>query len=239
MIPLARLLVHANDRTTMPPLHRPPAANRGSASDATLAAAGADTERAAAADAPTVRDDVPRAAALWSQLHAELHRLAHGLLRRERADHTLQTTALVHEAWLRLGADESWGGRGRFLAAAARAMRCILVDHARAHNRHKRSGGRTSVSLDASGDHHEGTTATAFAIADAYGQVVDLLALDAALDRLAESSELAARIVELRFFAGMSHEEIAAACGVSLRTVERNFRFARACLYRELSERSS
>jgi RNA polymerase sigma-70 factor (ECF subfamily) len=168
------------------------------------------------------------AAALWSQLHAELHRLAHALLRRERADHTLQTTALVHEAWLRLGADESWGGRGRFLAAAARAMRCILVDHARAHNRHKRNGGASPVPLDES-----------FAIADAYGEVVDLLALDVALDRLAATSELAARVVELRFFAGMSHEEIAAACGVSLRTVERNFRFARVCLYRELAEPTS
>lgn len=239
MSPLAPPVVHANDRTTMPSSHRPPGAERGAASDATHATAEAETERATAADAPTVRDGAPRAAALWSQLHAELHRLAHGLLRSERADHTLQTTALVHEAWLRLGADESWGGRGRFLAAAARAMRCILVDHARAHNRHKRNGGRAAVSLDASGDHHGGPAATAFAIADAYGEVVDLLALDAALDRLAKSSELAARIVELRFFAGMSHEEIAAACGVSLRTVERNFRFARACLYRELSERSS
>lgn len=196
MTPLVGASVPVDDRTTMTPGDRPP------------------------------RDDsTPRAAALWSQLHAELHRLAHGLLRRERPDHTLQTTALVHEAWLRLGSDESWGGRGRFLAAAARSMRCILVDHARAHGRHKRGGGATTTSLD-----------ERFAVADVYGEAVDLLALDAALDRLAATHELGARIVELRFFAGMSHDEIAAACGVSLRTVERNFRLARACLYRELRE---
>lgn len=215
MTPLVVASVRANDGPIMTPGDRPPR-------DEPL-------HRAMLATTVPVADDAvtPRAAALWSQLHAELHRLAHGLLRRERADHTLQTTALVHEAWLRLGGDESWGGRGRFLGAAARAMRCILVDHARAHGRAKRGGGLATTPLD-----------ERFAVADAYGEVVDLLALDAALDRLAAGNELGARIVELRFFAGMSHEEIAAACGVSLRTVERNFRLARACLYRELREGS-
>lgn len=160
----------------------------------------------------------------WSMIYAELHGLAHGLMRRERGDHTLQTTALVHEAWLRVGDDPSWGSRGEFLAAAARAMRCILVDHARGRGRVKRNAGRTTEPLDD------------LAIADAYGEVVDLLALDAALDRLAERNELAARIVELRFFAGMAHAEIAAVCATPLRTVERTFRLARATLYRHLRE---
>jgi RNA polymerase sigma-70 factor (ECF subfamily) len=219
MMPLAAATVRAGDRATMAVSDRP-SERPGSSTEATR-----DEPTTAGPDALAPPDGTPRAAALWAQLHAELHRLAHGLLRRERADHTLQTTALVHEAWLRLGSDASWGGRGRFLGAAARAMRCILVDYARAHGRHKRGGGVAPLPLD-----------ERFAVADAYGEAVDLLALDVALDRLAASSELAARIVELRFFAGMSHEEIAAACGVSLRTVERNFRLARACLYRELVE---
>lgn len=156
----------------------------------------------------------------WSTLYTELRRLARAMMRAERREHILQTTALVHEAWLRLGSGGDWVDRGRFLGAAAHTMRCILVDHARARARLKRRG--ATVELEE------------FAIADVYGQSIDLLALDAALDRLAERSQLAAEIVELRFFGGMSHEEIALARGVSLRTVERTFRFARAFLYRDL-----
>jgi RNA polymerase sigma-70 factor, ECF subfamily len=160
----------------------------------------------------------------WSALYAELHGLAHGMMARERGDHTLQTTALVHEAWMRLGGATAWEDRGQFLAAAARSMRCILVDHARTRGRLKRSGTEPTASFEG------------LAIADIYGEAVDLLALDAALDRLATTSELAARIVELRFFAGMSHAEIAEACKLSKRTVERTFRLARAVLFRDLGE---
>ncbi|MBX7083344.1 MAG: RNA polymerase subunit sigma-70 [Nannocystaceae bacterium] len=167
------------------------------------------------------------ATAAWSSLYAELHGLAHALMRRERDDHTLQATALVNEAWLRVGDEASWTSRGEFLAAAARAMRCILVDHARTRGRIKRNEGRATEPLDD------------LAIADAYGEAVDLLALDAALDRLARRNELAARIVELRFFAGMAHDEIAAVCHTPLRTVERTFRLARATLFRYLREPST
>jgi RNA polymerase sigma factor (TIGR02999 family) len=149
------------------------------------------------------------------------------MMRRERGGHTLQTTGLVHEAWMRLGQDGQWDSRHHFLGAAAHAMRRILVEYARARGRDKRGGGAQVVSLD---------TAADVTVADLYGQAVDLLALDAALDRLAARSELGARIIELRFFAGMSHEEIATACAVSLRTVERSFRFARAYLHQALSE---
>lgn len=157
----------------------------------------------------------------WLALYAELRGLAHALMRHERADHTLQTTALVHEAWLRLG-DARWEQRAHFMAAAARAMRCILTDHARGRGREKRGGGRER-------------TDDVAAIADAYGEIVDLLALDAALDRLAAVDEVAAQIVELRFFGGMNHDEVAAVCGISRRTVDRMFRLARAYLYEAMA----
>jgi len=157
----------------------------------------------------------------WIALYAELRELARALMRRERAEHTLQTTALVHEAWLRLGSDR-WEQRAQFMAAAARAMRCILTDHARGRGRLKRGSG-------------EKPTGDVFAIADAYGELVDLLALDAALDRLAAIDEIAAQVVELRFFGGMNHDEIAAICGISRRTVDRTFRFARAYLYQAMA----
>lgn len=162
-----------------------------------------------------------------SALYAELRSLAHGMMRRERGGHTLQTTGLVHEAWMRLGQGGQWDSRHHFLGAAAHAMRRILVEYARARGRDKRGGGAQVVSLD---------TAADVTLAELYGQAVDLLALDEALDRLATRSELGARIIELRFFAGMSHQEIATACDVSLRTVERSFRFARAYLHQALSE---
>jgi RNA polymerase sigma factor (TIGR02999 family) len=158
----------------------------------------------------------------WSALYTELRGMAHALMGRERGEHTLQTTALVHEAWMRLG-EEGWEHHGQFMAAAARAMRCILTDHARTRGRIKRGNGVAPVPLEG------------LAIADVYGELVDLLALDAALDRLAACDELAAQIVELRFFAGMTHDEIALATGVSKRTVERTFRLARAYLYDALA----
>jgi RNA polymerase sigma factor (TIGR02999 family) len=135
----------------------------------------------------------------WIALYAELRGLAHALMRGDR-----------------------WEQRAQFMAAAARAMRCILIDHARGRGRVKRG----------SGDKAAGEM---FAIADAYGEIVDLLALDAALDRLAAVDEVAAQIVELRFFAGMNHDEVAAVCGISRRTVDRTFRLARAYLYEALA----
>ncbi|MBP7288907.1 MAG: RNA polymerase subunit sigma [Nannocystaceae bacterium] len=164
----------------------------------------------------------------WATLYAELRAVAHGLMRRERAEHTLQTTALVHEAWLKLGADDLQH-RGQFMAAAARAMRCILTDHARGRGRAKRGAGQvasTDVAVVEGG---------ALAIADAYGELVDLLALDAALDQLAKIDELAAQIVELRFFGGLNHDEIASLWNISRRTVDRSFRLARAYLLEAMS----
>lgn len=164
----------------------------------------------------------------WATLYAELRAVAHGLMRRERAEHTLQTTALVHEAWLKLGADDLQH-RGQFMAAAARAMRCILTDHARGRARVKRGAGQV-----ASADVSE-AEGGALAIADAYGELVDLLALDAALDQLAKIDELAAQIVELRFFGGLNHDEIASLWNISRRTVDRSFRLARAYLLEAMS----
>ena len=161
----------------------------------------------------------------WIALYEELRRLARALMRGERAEHTLQTTALVHEAWLRLGTDR-WTQRAQFMAAAARAMRCILMDHARGRGRAKRGFGQKPV-----GDVVE--------IADAYGEIVDLLALDGALDRLAAIDPVAGQIVELRFFGGMNHGEVASICGISRRTVDRTFRLARAYLYDALSPDTS
>lgn len=161
----------------------------------------------------------------WGALYEELRSVARSLMRRESGSHTLQTTALVHEAWLRFGRDDSmWTDRIHFLSVAGRAMRQVLVDHARGKGRVKRGGDVTTIALSDS------------VVSEAYGKTVDLLALDAALDKLEGHNPLGARIVELRFFAGMSHEEIATACGVSQRTVERNFRFARAHLFRDMSE---
>lgn len=158
----------------------------------------------------------------WSALYIELRALARAVIRREHEGHTLQTTALVHEAWMRLRGDPAWASRAHFLATAARTMRRVLVDHARAKGRQKRDGEGALAIIGGDG------------LADLYTRAVDMLALDAALDRLAAHSELGARIVELRFFAGMSHPEIATVCGASQRTVERTFRFARAYLYRDL-----
>lgn len=155
-------------------------------------------------------------------VYDELHRLASHAMRGEPRDHTLQTTALVHEAYLRLvGADVEWQSRVHFFATAARMMRRILVDHAKAKRRGKRGGGAKKVSLD------EATLVTP-------DHPHDLLALDEALSRLETRDERKCRIVECRLFAGMTHEETAAALGVSPATVDRELRLAKAWLFREL-----
>jgi len=157
-------------------------------------------------------------------LQAELRRIAAGFWRRERASHTLQPTALVNEAYLRLLGQHrvSWRSRTHFLAVSARLMRRILVDHARRRNYQKRGGGMRRVTLS-----------------DVPGvggpKPLDLLALDEALVELELLDPRQREIVELRFFSGLSHEEIAEALGTSLSTVERQWRSAKAWLFRRLS----
>lgn len=156
-------------------------------------------------------------------LYDELRAMAHRQLAAEFGDLTLQTTALVHEAYLKLAGNGRSTGRGRayFFAAAAQAMRQVLVDRARRRLAAKRGGGAELVTLDEQA-----------ATVDAYS--MELLELDQALGRLGRHSERQARVVEHRFFAGMSVQETADALGVSTRTVEADWAVARAWLFREL-----
>ena len=160
-----------------------------------------------------------------SSLYEELHRLAAGKMRYERGNHTLQPTALVHEAYLRLGnsPDSMWQDRARVLGLAASVMRHILVDHARAHKAGKRGDGNVQVTLDES------------MLPAAVSSTVDVLAIDEALTRLAEFDPRQSDILELHFFAGLTFEEIALQLGVSTRTVKRDWTMARAWLHQELS----
>lgn len=153
-------------------------------------------------------------------VYDELHAIARRHMRGERPDHTLQTTGLIHEAYLRLcGADVTWKGRVHFLAVAAQTMRRVLVDHARARGRAKRGGGDAAVTLD---------DVAAPARPD------DVLALDEALARLSALDERKARVVELHYFGGLTYDETAAAVGISAATVDRELRLAKAWLHREL-----
>lgn len=160
---------------------------------------------------------------LWPLVYEELRKLAAHKMANEVSGQTLQATALVHEAWLRLAgsAHQQWQNRGHFFAAAAEAMRRILIERARAKGRQRRGGGRERVSLD------DVTLATS----DADETV---LAIHEALDRLAGQDEMKAQIVKLRYFAGLSHQEIADALGLSEPTVRRHWAFARSWLYAEL-----
>jgi len=157
-------------------------------------------------------------------VYDELRRLARAYLRRERSDHTLQSTALVNEAWMRLIDQQrvEWRGRSHFFGIAAQMMRRILVDHARASKAEKRGAGAAKLSLDE-------------AIALSGGADVELVALDDALNTLAELDSQQSRIVELRFFAGLSIEETAEALGISPATVKRDWVVAKGWLFRELS----
>lgn len=161
-------------------------------------------------------------------VYDELRRQAGGFFLRERGEHTLQPTALVHEAYLRLVGQDAidWKDRAHFFGIAGRTMRQVLVDHARARNAEKRGGGRIHVALDA---------------ADAAGAAtpprpMDLLDLDRALSRLGAFDERQARLVELRLFAGLTIEESAEALQISHATVSREWRHAEAWLQREMSE---
>jgi RNA polymerase sigma factor (TIGR02999 family) len=164
---------------------------------------------------------------LMPLVYDELRRLARGQLRRERSGHSLQPTALVNEAFLRLveihGVD--WRDRSHFLAMSARVMRRVLVDSARARLYLKRGGGATCVTFDE----------TAFVVGDRGHSLVDL---DDALEALGDIAPRKARVVDLRFFAGLTLEEVAAELQVSSDTVVRDWQFARVWLLRELSART-
>lgn len=165
----------------------------------------------------------PEAEELFPRLYGELREIADRLLRGEVVGHTLQPTALVHEAWFKLAGPSAPRpvDREHFLALAARAMRQVLVDHARRRRTLKRGG--ASIDLTIADDR------LGFAI-----PLDDLIAVDDALSRLSGRSERLARVVELRFFAGLSEEETARALGVTTRTVQRDWAKARAWLHAEL-----
>ena len=180
--------------------------------------------------------DVTRLLAAWSEgdakaleeliplVYDELHRLAQMHLARERAGHTLQPTAVVHEAYLKLVDQKrvSWKNRGHFFAVAAQAMRRLLVDHARRRDAEKRGGAVTLIPLEVADP----------AVAP---RETDVLALDRALEKLAALDARQAKVVELRYFGGLTLDETADVLGSSASTVGRAFRLAKAWLHRELS----
>ena len=164
--------------------------------------------------------------ALVPVVYKELHRLAHCELRKERPDHTLQSTALVHEAYFRLVGQTlpQWESRTHFFAIAAQLMRQILVDYARRHRASKRGSGVCMLTLDD-------------AVVLPQRKDVDVVAIDDALNTLAEVDPRQSRIVELRFFAGLSLQEISEVMGIATATVQRDWTAARAWLHREISRR--
>jgi RNA polymerase sigma-70 factor, ECF subfamily len=160
---------------------------------------------------------------LWSIIYPELRRIANAYMRNQRPDHTLQTTALVNEAYIRLfqGQPFRWENRKQFFCVMAKAMRCILVDHAREHGAQKRGGQWQKLSLDA-------------ALPLSTEGPEELLALDQALERLAKRSPRQAQVVDLRCFAGLTADQTAAMLSISPETVKLDWRFARAWLQRQM-----
>lgn len=159
-------------------------------------------------------------------IYEELQRLAGRAMRDERPDHTLQTTALIHEAYLRLlGSKVEWADRVHFYAVAAQTMRRVLVDHARARARDKRGGGAVRVPLE---ENLAGVSPSA-----------DIVALDEALERLSALDSRKARAIELHYFGGLTYDEAAHVLGVSPATVDRELRLAKAWLYRELTDETT
>jgi RNA polymerase sigma factor (TIGR02999 family) len=163
---------------------------------------------------------------LVSMVYAECHRIAALQLRREHPEHTLNPTALVNELYLRLVDQQraTWENRAHFFGVAAQLMRRILVDHARARRSQKRGGSAVLVSLAAAAEAADDS------------RIADVLAIDEALDRLAARDAEQVRIIELRFFAGLTVEETAHVIGRSPRTIKREWRLAKAWLYRELRQ---
>lgn len=178
----------------------------------------------APADDPSP-DSTDKVQDLAPEIYEELRRIAHFQLRRERSGHTLNTTALVHEAYLRLAdrSDTSWEDRTHFMALSARIMRHILIDYARKRNALKRGGDQVRVTFN---DEFHGGDA----------RMTQLIALDTALKQLAKQDERLARVVELRFFGGLKEVEIGDVLGISARTVRRDWRKARAWLSLALKE---
>jgi RNA polymerase sigma-70 factor, ECF subfamily len=169
--------------------------------------------------------DVAAESDLLPLIYSQLRVIARNQMGRERPDNSLQATILVHEAFLQLVGNSQidWSNRAHFFALASRVMRRILVDHARAARAQKRPGVRQKVELES-------------ALVFVETQAADLLALDEALDRLAEWDSRQCRVVEMHFFAGLSFEEIAEVLSISDRTAKRDWTMARAWLYRELSK---
>lgn len=162
---------------------------------------------------------------LMPVVYDELHRMARAYMNRQRVGHTLQTTALVNEAYLRLidSSKVQWQNRAHFFAVSAQLMRRILVDFARAKGNQKRGGSAERVSLD-------------YALEFSEDKSADLVALDDALKTLAEMNARQAEVVELRYFGGLTEEEVAEVLKTSARTVRRDWTLARAWLFRELSK---
>ena len=155
-------------------------------------------------------------------VYQELHRLARAYMRRERPEHTLQATALINEAYLRLAREDvDWKNREHFIGIAAHVMRRVLVDYARAHKAEIRGGGLKRVELE------EG-------VALSTERMDEVVLLDEALNRLAETNARQARVVELRYFGGLSVEEIGSLLGIAPRSVKRDWSLARIWLFREL-----
>jgi RNA polymerase sigma factor (TIGR02999 family) len=171
------------------------------------------------------RADGNAAERLIPLVYDELRRLARQYLQRERSDHTLQATGLVHEAYLRLVDQSSvtWQNRAHFFGVAAQAMRRILVDHARSHRAEKRGGDREKLEFDEE-------------LLPSGERAVDLIALDDALRELERLDSRQSQIVELRFFGGLTNEEIGEALDISPRTIKREWRLAKAWLRRQISE---
>ena len=169
--------------------------------------------------------DAGSAGEVFARLYTELRRMAAQMLASERPGHTLQPTALIHELYLRLGAGDSpdWRGRTHFFAVAAKTLRRILIDHARAHAAARRGGNEPKVPVELAGD------------IGAPCSYDDLLIIDQALTKLEQTEERSARVTELRFFAGLEESEIARELGVSEITVKRDWKFARAWLAAHLS----
>jgi RNA polymerase sigma factor (TIGR02999 family) len=161
-------------------------------------------------------------------IYDELHKRAAAYLRRERPNHTLQATALVHEAYLKLidQRDDSWQNREHFFAIAAQAMRRILIDHAKNRHRRKRGGSNEDLPLEEA------------LLAAADETNVDLIALDEAMAKLAKLDPQQERIVELRYFGGLSLDEAASALGISRATAARDWQVAKAWLHREMTRRN-
>jgi RNA polymerase sigma-70 factor, ECF subfamily len=166
--------------------------------------------------------DSQAAESLLPLVYAELHRLAKGYMRRERPDHTLQATALINEAYLRLvGEDIDWNSRAHFIGLAANVMRRVLVDYARAHNAEQRGGGLQKVEM------HDDLAISA-------EQLDEVEHLDEALKKLEKENPRQARVVELRYFGGLSVEQIGAMLQIAPRSVKRDWALARIWLFRQL-----